>query len=182
MIARVLRDKGTCEFVAAARRVRARFPRARFRLVGPPGADNRSAIPPETLAGWLAEGVIEHPGAVADVRAEITAADCVVLPSYREGMPRTLLEAAAMARPVIATDVPGCRDALVAGETGLLCAVRDAASLADACARFIALPLRARARMGAAARARVVRDFDEAHVIAAYRAALAGLEGQGDGR
>ena len=175
MIARVLRDKGVCEFVEAARRIRARWPKARFRLVGPPGADNRSALPPEMLAGWLAEGVIEHPGAVADVRGEIAAADCVVLPSYREGMPRTLLEAAAMARPVIATDVPGCRAALVVGETGLLCAVRDAESLAGACARFIALPQAARETMGATGRARVLRDFDEAHVISAYRAALAGI-------
>lgn len=182
MIARVLRDKGVCEFAEAARRVRARWPQARFRLLGPLGTDNRSAIPAATVQGWQEAGAIEYPGAVADVRAEIAAADCVVLPSYREGMPRTLLEAAAMARPVIATEVPGCRDAVVEGETGLLCAVRDAGSLADACARFIALPPEARARMGAAGRARVERDFDEARVVEAYRTALAGLDGDDDGR
>jgi glycosyltransferase involved in cell wall biosynthesis len=91
-------------------------------------------------------------------------------------MPRTLLEAAAMARPVIATDVPGCRDALAEGETGFLCKVRDGDDLARACLRFIALPPDDRTAMGQAGRARVARLFGQEHVIAAYRAALADLE------
>ena len=176
MIARVLRDKGVVEFAEAAGIVRARWPGARFRLVGPLGADNRSAIPADTVAGWHRQGLIEHLGELPDVRTFIAAADCVVLPSYREGMPRTLLEAASMARPCIATDVPGCRDAVVDGQTGFLCAVRDGADLARACARFIALSPEARAAMGRRARDRVERDFDQAIVIAAYRAALAALD------
>ena len=176
MIARVLRDKGVVEFAEAAGIVRARWPGARFRLVGPLGADNRSAIPADTVAGWHRQGLIEHLGELPDVRPVIAAADCVVLPSYREGMPRTLLEAASMARPCIATDVPGCRDAVVEGETGFLCTVRDGADLAHACARFIALSPEARETMGRRARDRVERNFDQAIVIAAYRAALAAID------
>ncbi|MBK1634196.1 glycosyltransferase family 4 protein [Rhodovulum adriaticum] len=178
MIARVLRDKGVEEYVQAARRIRADWPGARFRLLGPLGAENRTAIPRETVEAWQAEGAIDYLGAVPDVRPVIAAADCIVLPSYREGMPRTLLEAAAMARPVIATDVPGCRDALVDGETGFLCAVRDGDSLARACARFIALTPQERAAMGTAGRTRIERDFDERHVIAAYREVLARIAGR----
>jgi len=177
MIARVLRDKGVEEFVTAARTIRARHPRAVFRLLGPLGAENRSAIPPETVHAWQDEGVIDYSGTAPDVRPHIARADCVVLPSYREGMPRTLLEAAAMARPVIATDVPGCREALVEGQTGLLCRARDGASLAEACARFIALPSDSRAAMGLAGRARIERQFDQELVIATYREVVQQLGG-----
>jgi len=176
MVARVLRDKGAAEFAEAARLTRARHPGARFTLLGPMGAANRTAIPRATLDGWLAEGAMEWHDAVADVRPHLARADVVVLPSYREGMPRTLLEAAAMGRPAIATDVPGCRDAVAAGETGLLCAVRDAGDLARAMEEMIAMGPAARAAMGAAARRRAERLFDEARVIDAYRAALAALQ------
>jgi len=181
MIARVLRDKGVVEFTEAAGIIRARWPGARFRLLGALGADNRSAIPAETVAEWHRQGLIEHLGEVPDVRPVIAAADCVVLPSYREGMPRTLLEAASMARPCIATDVPGCRDAVIDGQTGFLCAVRDGAGLARACARFIALSPEAREAMGRRARDHVERDFDQAIVIDAYRAALAAIDTGGHG-
>lgn len=172
LIARLLRDKGVVEFAQAATQVRARYPQAEFRLLGPFGTDNRSALPPQMIADWQAQGHVVHLGAVDDVRPAIADADCVVLPSYREGMPRVLLEAAAMERPVIATDVPGCRDALRPEVTGYLCAVRDSDSLARACLRFIDLPVAARAAMGQAGRDRVVAQFDEALVIAAYRQAL----------
>nr|WP_283163951.1 glycosyltransferase family 4 protein [Roseibaca domitiana] len=177
MIARLLRDKGVVEFAEAAAAVRRHYPQAQFRIVGPFGAENRSALPPEQITHWQEAGHIQHLGAMPDVRPAIAEADCVVLPSYREGMPRVLLEAAAMARPVITTDVPGCRDALEAGETGLLCKLRDSASLARACTDFIDLTPEARAAMGQAGRARVERLFDEAHVIAAYRQALADAAG-----
>jgi glycosyltransferase involved in cell wall biosynthesis len=175
LIARLLRDKGVCEFVEAARIVRRRHPGAVFQLLGPAGAANRTAIPDETLAAWHAEGIVVHLGETDDVRPFIAAADCVVLPSYREGRPRSLIEAAAMARPVIATDVPGCRDVVEAGRTGLLCRVRDAADLARRMEEFIALPPATRAEMGRQARARMERDYDERLVVAAYREALRGL-------
>jgi len=173
MIARLLRDKGVVEFVEAARQVRARHPQARFRLLGAVGSENRSAIDAATLRAWVAEGTVEHLGTLEDVRPAIAAAACVVLPSYREGAPRTLIEGAAMARPVIATDVPGCRAVVDRDVSGFLCEPRSADSLAAAMERFLALAPGARAAMGTAGRAKMVREFDQARVVAAYRAALA---------
>lgn len=175
MIGRLLRDKGTLEFVEAARRVKSVCPSARFLILGETGSENRSAIDPATVAAWQAEGVIEYLGRREDVRPSIAGAACVVLPSYREGAPRTLIEAAAMARPVIATDVPGCRSVVEDGGTGFLCRPRSAESLAAACARFIALAPEARAAMGRAGRAKMEREFDQRIVLAAYREILAAL-------
>ena len=172
LIARLLRDKGVVEFVEAARLVNAAGAVARFRLLGALGAENRTAIPPETVAAWQAEGVVEYLGQTDDVRPFIAAATCVVLPSYREGAPRTLIEAAAMARPLIATDVPGCTAVVEHGTTGFLCAVRDAGALAGAIRQFLSLDPTARAQMGQAGRRKMEREFDQALVADAYRAAL----------
>lgn len=173
LIARLLRDKGVAEFAEAARQLRPRMPAARFVLLGAIGADNRSAIPAETVAAWVREGIIEHHPPVDDVRPLIASADCVVLPSYREGMPRSLLEAAAMAKPLIATDVPGCRSVVDDGENGFLCTVRDADSLAAAMARMEALPPDRLTAMGQVARIKTDREFDQAIVVEAYREAIA---------
>jgi glycosyltransferase involved in cell wall biosynthesis len=177
MIARLLRDKGVVEFVEAARRVRARHPRARFQLLGAVASENRSAIDHTTLEGWVAEGVVEYLGTTADVRPAIAASTCVALPSYREGAPRTLIEAAAMARPLIATDVPGCRAVVDRDQSGFLCEVRSAESLAAAMERFLALPQGAQQAMGAAGRAKMEREYDQALVVDAYRAALEDVAG-----
>ena len=175
MIARLLRDKGVIEFVEAARRVKARHPAARFQLLGAAGSENRSAIGLETVEAWVAEGVVDYLGTTADVRPAIAAASCVVLPSYREGAPRTLIEAAAMARPLIATDVPGCRAVVDREVSGFLCDVRSAESLAAAMERFLALAPGDRAAMGAAGRAKMEREYDQALVVEAYRAALSDI-------
>lgn len=177
LIARLLRDKGVLEFVEAARSVRRDHPGVRFQLLGAAGSQNRSAIDQATVDAWVAEGVVEYLGTTQDVRPRIAAASCVVLPSYREGAPRTLIEAAAMARPVIATDVPGCRAVVDHESSGYLCAVRSAGALAAAMARFLALPAPERARMGRAGRAKMEREFDQAIVVSAYRAAVAVLTG-----
>src|SRR5699024_11014592 len=132
MIARLLRDKGLFEYIEAARQIKAGHPAVRFQLLGALGAANRSAVDADSLAQWQAEGIIEYLGTCEDVRPCIAAADCVVLPSYREGAPRTLIEAAAMARPVIATDVPGCRAVVEDQVTGLFCEAQSADSLARA--------------------------------------------------
>lgn len=168
LVARLLRDKGVVEFVEAARRVRAHHPRARFQLLGPLGVANRTAIPAEEVAGWVAEGVVEYLGETGDVRPALAAADCIVLPSYREGVPRTLLEAAALGRPLIATDVPGCREVVADGDNGYLCRAQDANDLADRMERFIGLPVEARRALGEAGRAKVEREFDERFVIERY--------------
>ncbi len=173
MIARLLRDKGVLEFVEAARLVKARFPEARFQLLGAIGSENRTAIDRDTVNSWQQDGTIEYLGTTTDVRPHIETANCVVLPSYREGAPRTLIEAAAMARPLITTDVPGCRSIVDNGVSGLLCEVRDAQSLAKACQTFLSSSRNTQIKMGQAGRAKMEREFDQAIVVAAYRDALA---------
>jgi len=168
MVARVLWDKGIGEYVEAARIVRRAHPGARFRLLGFVGADNPSAVPEGVLRSWVDEGVIDYLGSASDVRPHLAAAHCVVLPSYREGTPRTLLEAAATARPVITTDVPGCREALVPNVTGFLCRVRDGADLSRAMLRFIELDSGSREAMGHAGRHFMESRFSEQTVIDRY--------------
>lgn len=172
LIGRLLWDKGVGEYVEAARRLRARYPQARFRLLGPVGVDNPSAIEHEQLQRWVDAGLVEYLGQADDVREAIAAADSIVLPSYREGMPRTLLEAAAMGRPIIATDVPGCRDVVDDGSTGLLCAPRDADALAAAMARLLDMSPAERSTLAHAARAKASREFDENQVVTRYFATL----------
>lgn len=178
MIARLLRDKGVGEFVEAAKIVRARRADSRFQLVGAAGADNRSAFSLAEVRTWEKSHGIEYLGPLADVRPRIAAAHCVVLPSYREGAPRTLIEAGAMARPLIATDVPGCRDVVDHEVSGLLCAPRDSNALAEACLRFLSLPRKVRVKMASAARAKMERGYDQKIVIDAYREAITSSTGQ----
>ena len=140
LIARLLKDKGILEFVEAARQLRARHPQARFRLLGPLDS-NPAAIPKSELERWRAEGVVEYLGEVADVRPHLSDATAFVLPSaYREGIPRTLLEAMATGRALITTDTPGCRDTVLPGENGFLVPARDAGALAEALERFVVQP------------------------------------------
>jgi glycosyltransferase involved in cell wall biosynthesis len=158
-MARLLRDKGVAEFAAAARAVRREFPQARFRLLGGlergPGAVGEAEV-----RSWVAEGVLEYPGEVADVRPHLAEASVVVLPSYYgEGLPRSLQEAASMGRAVVTTDHPGCRDAVIHGQSGLLVPVRDVSALSGALKRFILEP-DLPARMGAAARSLAEERFD----------------------
>ncbi len=175
LIARMVWDKGIGEFIDAARIVKATHPQVMFRLIGPHAVKNQTAITEATLAAWVAEGVVEYLGETDDVRAAIAAQDCIVLPSYREGLSRVLLEAAAMGKPLIATDVAGCRQVVVTGENGFLCAPHNAQSLADAMLQFIALAPEARAAMGNASRQKAEREFDEKHVFAAYIEALTAI-------
>ncbi|WGS42831.1 glycosyltransferase family 4 protein [Burkholderia sp. JSH-S8] len=177
LIGRLLWDKGVREYVDAARAVRAQHPRARFQLLGPLGVDNPSAIGRADVDAWVREGVVEYLGEAHDVRPHIAAADCVVLPSYREGVPRTLMEASAMGRPIVATDVPGCRDVVADGETGLLCAARDSASLAARLVQMIELGPAGRDAMGARGRRKVAAEFDEQAVVERYTITIRALTG-----
>lgn len=174
-IGRLLGDKGVREFVEAARLVRSDHPDWKFQLLGPLDEGNRSAIKQTELDQWLADGWVEHLGQADDVRPYITAATAVVLPSYREGLPRSLLEAAAMARPLIATDVPGNRHIVRDGYNGLLCAARDPTELAKAMTKMGAMPIDERHAMGQAGRELVESEFGEARVIRAYLEAVAQL-------
>jgi glycosyltransferase involved in cell wall biosynthesis len=130
-------------------------------VLGFPGAENRTAIQKDTVDAWVKEDLIEYLGAVDDVRPAISKAHCIVLPSYREGSPRSLLEAAAMARPIITTDAVGCRETVDDGDNGFLCHVRDAGDLAAKMRRFLALSTQERIKMGASGRRRVETRFDE---------------------
>lgn len=172
MIARLLRDKGVLEYVEAARMIGEQGQTASFQLLGPAGAANRTAFSAEQARAWEETHNIEYLGACDDVRPFIEQADCVVLPSYREGAPRTLIEAAAMARPVIATDVPGCRDVVDDTVTGFLCEVRNAPSLAEAIERFLEMSHDAREAMGLRGREKMEREYDVKLVLAAYRAVI----------
>ena len=172
LISRLLADKGVREFVEAAALVRASHPDARFQLLGGLDPGNRTAIGQEEVRRWNQEGIVEYLGPTSDVRPYIAEASAVVLPSYREGLPRSLLEAAAMGRPLIATDVPGCREIVREGMTGLLCQVRNASSLAAAMARFAQMGVDQREAMGKAARQTVEAEFSERAVIDAYLEAL----------
>ena len=175
LIARLLADKGVREFVEAAAIVRARHPEARFQLLGGLDPGNRTAIGEEEVRQWGREGIVEYLGPTDDVRPYIARASAVVLPSYREGLPRSLLESAAMGRPLIATDVPGCREIVKDGQTGLLCQVRSASSLAAAMARFGEMGVDQREALGKAARAKVEAEFSERAVIDAYLDVLKSL-------
>lgn len=179
LMGRLLWQKGVAEYVEAARTVRRQMPQARFQLLGFLDVDNRSAVGRSEVEAWVSEGVIEYLGDAEDVRPFLEAADCIVLPSYREGLPRALLEGAAMAKPLIATDVPGCRHVVDHGTNGLLCAVADPAALAEAMLQMIKMTADQRAAMGQAGRSRIERDFAEEVVVRAYLDAIdAAVEGR----
>ncbi|EKF9437582.1 glycosyltransferase family 4 protein [Vibrio cholerae] len=172
LIARMLRDKGVCEFVEAARQIRQRYPNAIFQLLGDCGVPNPSVIGREEIAQWEREGVVEYLGTTDDVRPIIAQADCLVLPSYREGIPRTMIESAAMAKPLIVSDAPGCRDVVLDGQTGYLCEVKNAKALVQRCEQFLTLSDSEKQAMGKAGRSFMEAKFDEKWVIKQYFATL----------
>jgi glycosyltransferase involved in cell wall biosynthesis len=178
LAARLLWDKGVGEFIEAARLVRRQGSPARFILVGNTDSGNPSAISPSQLQSWVEEGVVEWWGWRDDIPEVLASVHVVCLPSYREGLPTILTEAAASGRATIAADAPGCREAVRDGETGLLVPPRDSQRLVQAILELINDPERRR-RMGVAGRRMVEQDFSSAVIIErtiqVYR--LAGLKG-----
>ncbi|MFY2763025.1 glycosyltransferase family 4 protein [Arenimonas sp. MALMAid1274] len=174
LAARLLWDKGLAEYVAAARQLRAQGRALRFLLAGDPDPGNPAAVPDASLREWVADGTLEWLGHVDDMPALLASVDVVVLPSYREGLPKGLIEAAACALPLVTTDVPGCREVVTDGVDGLRVPVRDAAALAAAIARLQDDPALA-CRLGEAARQKAIREFDEISVIRRTRAVYAEL-------
>lgn len=162
LIARLLGDKGVREYVQAAQRTRALYPQARFSLVGWLD-ENPDAITQSELDDWVKTGTLDFLGRLSDVRPAIKACSVYVLPSYREGTPRTVLEAMAMGRAVITTDAPGCRETVVDGDNGFLVPVRSVDALAEAMARFITDPTLA-ARMGQRGR-QLAEDKYDVHKV-----------------
>ncbi len=172
LIARMLWDKGVDEYVQAFKLVRERWPNIECCLLGFLDALNPSAISQSQMDDLVAQGVI-YLGTSDDVRAEIAEADCIVLPSYyREGTPRSLLEAAAMARPIITTDAVGCREVVDDGVNGYLCKVRDVGDLAEKMEMMLSLSSNERTAMGLQGRKKMEVEFDEQLVINKYLAAI----------
>jgi len=175
---RLLRDKGIVEFVEAARILKGEGSPARFVLVGDAPTENPASIARNLLEAWKAEGVVEFWGFRSDMPEVFGQSHIVVLPSYREGFPKALIEASACGRAVVTTDVPGCRDAIRADETGRLVPVRDSAALAAAL-RGLIEDSQTRLRMGAAGRALAERAFSADQVARRHLDIYRGLSSAG---
>jgi len=169
-VGRLIADKGVLEFVEAARLIRKVRADVKFQILGYLDVKNPSAISRSLFEGWISEGVVEYLGDVSDVRPILASADVVVLPSYREGLSRSLLEAAAMGKPIISTKIAGCKEIVDHGRTGYLCTPRDVAELQSAITTMADLSFDERYEMGLRGREKVEREFSETKVIEKYSA------------
>jgi len=169
LIARMLWDKGVGEYVEAAKIIKQKYQNVEFQLLGPIGVDNPKAISKDQIDKWVKEGIVNYLGVTDDVREYIARADCIVLPSYyREGIPRTLLEAASMEKPIITTNSVGCKEVVDDGINGFLCRVKDVRDLADKMEKMMNLDEEERKKMGKRGRKKVLRKFDEKIIIERY--------------
>lgn len=166
-IGRLLYDKGIKEFVEAACYLREWGVAVSCGVVGDLGSGNPDAVPKDKFLHWIEQGYIEYHGSAEDVRPFIKSCDTLVLPSYREGMPRAILEALAMGRPIITTDVAGCREA-ICPDTGLLVPVKNSKALAEAMLYLCRKDQEEVLEMGQAARARALERFDERLIVGTY--------------
>lgn len=170
MIARILYDKGYKEYTHAARIIRGKYPEARFELLGKIDQEYPNHVPESVVRHDHAEGVIHYLGFVSDVREIIRQADCIVLPTYyNEGLSRVLMEAMALRKSIITTNIPGCKETVEEGRNGFLVPPRDVDALAQAMECFIRLPEEERIKMGKYSREKAEREFDIRNVIAIYR-------------
>lgn len=169
LIARVIRDKGIIEYVQAAKNIKQKYTDVEFQLLGQLGSINKSAISKDKVDLWQKENIINYLGTSDDVRGFIANADCIVLPSYREGTSKTLLEAASMAKPIIATDVPGCNNIVSDKENGFLCMVKDSVDLMDKIEMMMNLSIEERELMGKHGREKMINEFEEKIVIDKYK-------------
>jgi len=168
LISRMLWDKGIGEFVEAARIIKKLSKFTEFKLLGVIDEKNASGISEKQILKWVEEGVVEYLGETDDVRSYIESSDCVVLPSYREGLPRILLEASAMGCPIITTNVPGCRETLINYKTGFICQAKSVNDLSLMLLNFINLTTLERVNMGNSGRNYVSKKFDENIVFNHY--------------
>jgi len=163
-IGRIMKDKGIEEFLGAAEYIKRSNPATRFQIVGFYDEQEYS----DKIDSLVKQNIIEFLGPSTDTRVEMSQADCIVLPSYHEGMSNVLLEGAAMGLPLITTDIHGCKEAVDDGKNGFLCKVKDTESLIDAMERFIALSAEERRQMGLHGREKMVKEFDRKLVIGQY--------------
>lgn len=173
-IGRLIKDKGIFEYINAARETLKKYPHATFNVIGPFWTQNlkKNTITQKELHNWMDEGVIDYLGEKKDVRKYIAEADCVVLPSYREGTSNTLLEAGSMEKPSITTNTTGCREIVENNVTGFLCNVRDENDLAEKMLKMISLSDEERKEMGRKARQKIIKEYDKQIVISAYLKAI----------
>ncbi|MCL6533554.1 MAG: glycosyltransferase family 4 protein [Armatimonadetes bacterium] len=176
LAARLLREKGIVEFAEAARVIKARYPNTRFLLLGELDT-NPGALTRQQVEAWVQQGILEWLGHVPDVRPYFAQTSVYVLPSYREGVPRSTQEAMAMARPIITTDAPGCRETVVHGLNGFLVPPRDANALAEAMEQFIRQPDLI-ITMGQASRRLAEERFDARQINARLCALLLGVQSE----
>lgn len=172
LVARLLWDKGVGEFVEALRHLRSAGYSVEGRLLGFLDAQNPTAIGRADIDAWVEEGLVRYLGSASDVRPYIADADCVVLPSYREGTPRALLEAGSMGKPLITTDAPGCKDVVLDGVTGFKVPVANSLALSEAMKRMANLSDEEYQAMSRDVRAFVVENYDESLVLKAYQKTL----------
>jgi len=170
-VARLLKDKGIVEYVDAARELHAQHD-VKCYILGAYYEGNPSAISPEQMKVWEEEGSVIYLGVSDDVGEHMAGVDCVVLPSYREGLSRVLLEAASMEKPLITTRVPGCQEVVDDGVNGYLCEVKNSTDLKNVMQKMMLLSPDARERMGKKGRQKVIAEFDEKRVIESYKKAL----------
>lgn len=168
LIARVLYDKGIAEYADAIKLLRSKGINARFQLLGKIDETKGLGVPEKQIKEWEKEGILKYLGTTSDVRPLISNADCIVLPSYREGTPRTLLEAACLGKPIITTDVPGCRETVIHNFNGYLCEVKNAYDLADKMQRMICLDKGKLEEMGVNSRWLAETKFDQQIIIKKY--------------
>ncbi len=168
LVSRLITDKGILEYIQAVKQLRAQGMKARFQILGAKDPRHKRGIKLETIDEWISSGTIEYLGTTSDVRQFVHKADCIVLPSYREGTPRTLLEAASSSKPIIATDVPGCHQVVLNDFNGLLCKMKcpdDLARKMETMATFDDDTLK---KFGENGRKKMEEEFDEKVVINKY--------------
>jgi len=168
LVARVIQDKGIFEYIDAAYILKNKYSNIKFGLLGELDSINRTAISKKKISELHNDGVINYLGKTDNVREKLASADCVVLPSYREGSPRSLMEASSMAIPIITTDVVGCRQVVDNGVTGLLCQVRDSSDLALKMEEMLNMTENDREYMGKLGREKMLKEFNESIVINEY--------------
>lgn len=168
MIARLVKDKGIVEYIEAIKIIKEKYENVEFKLLGSLYPGNPTAVSNDELDSWIDQGLINYLGHSDDVKSEILKVDCIILPSYREGLSRVLLEAAALAKPIITTNVPGCKDVVDDGVNGLLCKVKSADNLASKIEIMILLPKEELVSMGQKGREKIVNEFEEKIVVNKY--------------
>lgn len=176
LISRLITDKGILEYIEAVKKLKLLGMDARFQLLGAKDPEHQRGIKEKVIDQWIREGTIEYLGTTDDVRQFIEKADCIVLPSYREGAPRTLLEAASCAKPIVATDVPGCHHVVKDQYNGLLCRIKDADDLAEKMGSMANMSDKQLEEFGLNGRKKMEKEYNESVVIHKYLEALTALQ------